>query len=230
MTALSIRNRLHSAVALAIVAALGFGQSGCSSVNNTGKGAGVGAAAGAVIGGVIGHGSDETTKGAIIGAVVGGTAGAIIGAQMDKQAKELEEELEDAKIERVGEGIRITMDSAILFDFNSAAIRPESRESLMKLAESLREYPNTDLLVVGHTDASGSEEYNQRLSERRAQSAADILLSNGVETSRVLTEGRGELEPVETNDTEMGRQANRRVEIAIYANEEYREQLEKEQG
>ena len=203
---------------------------GCSSVNNTGKGAAVGAGAGAVIGGILGSTQDETSKGAIIGAVVGGTAGALIGRQMDKQAKELEDELENATIERVGEGIQITMDSAILFDFNSSTIRVNSRADLEKLAMSLKEYPNTDVMVVGHTDATGSEPYNQALSERRAKSAAAILQQQGIATTRISMRGMGELEPIADNGTEAGRQANRRVEIAIFANEEYRQQLENSDG
>lgn len=223
-------NKFHLYVLLFLILSLSIGQIGCSSVNKAGKGAGVGAAAGAVIGGLLGSRSDETSKGAIIGAVIGGTAGAIIGTQMDKQAEELEEVLDDATVERVGEGIKITMDSAILFDFNSADLRAPSTESLARLAESLLEYPNTDLVVVGHTDGSGSSEYNQKLSERRAESAASILLRNGVVVDRILVSGLGESDPIESNDTAVGRQANRRVEIAIFANEEYREQLESEEG
>lgn len=203
---------------------------GCANVNNTGKGAAAGAGAGAVIGGVIGNTQDETAKGAIIGAVVGGTAGAIIGRQMDKQAEELENEMENATIERVGEGIAITMDAAILFDFDSATLRESSRQDLMDLAASLQEYDNTDVLVVGHTDATGSETYNLALSERRAKSAATVLQDNGVRKERVMMEGRGEQEPIADNATEEGRQANRRVTVAIFASEEYRQQLENSEG
>lgn len=218
-----------AALLLAGIVLLSAG-TGCSSVNRAGKGAAIGAGAGAVIGGVLGNTQDETAKGAIIGAVVGGTAGAIIGAQMDKQAKELEEELDNATIERIGEGIQITMDSAILFDFNSSTIRPVSRTDLEKLAASLREYENTEVLVIGHTDATGSEEYNQALSERRASSAAAVLLENGIAPARVTMQGLGELQPIADNATDAGRQANRRVEIAIFASEEYRQQLENSEG
>lgn len=198
---------------------------GCASLSNTEKGAAAGAGAGAVIGGVIGNAAGSTAKGAILGAVVGGAAGAVIGQQMDKQAAELEEELENADIERVAEGIQITFDSGILFDFDSSALRPEARENLRDLAESLNQYDNSDLLIVGHTDGRGSDEYNYQLSERRAASAADYLASLGVSRSRLTTIGRGETEPVATNDTDDGRQQNRRVEVAIYASEEYREQV-----
>ena len=149
---------------------------------------------------------------------------------MDKQAEELEEALEDAEVVRVGEGIQIIFDSAILFDVDSEVLKANSREDLEKLAGSLKEYPNTDVVIVGHTDSTGPEEYNQSLSERRAGSAASLLMASGISSSRITTLGKGELEPVDTNDTVTGRQANRRVEIAIFANEEYRESLEASEG
>ncbi|NND70757.1 MAG: OmpA family protein [Rhodothermales bacterium] len=200
--------------------------SGCASSGNTGKGAAVGAGAGAVIGGILGNTQGSTGKGAIIGAAVGGTAGAIIGRQMDQQAEELDESLEDAEIVRVGEGIQIVFDSAILFDVNSSDLKANSVSDLETLAASLKEYPNTDVVIVGHTDATGTEEYNQALSERRAGSAADQLIAAGVSPSRVTTVGKGEMEPVGDNATVDGRQSNRRVEVAIFANEEYRQSLE----
>ena len=199
---------------------------GCSSTSKTTKGAGIGAGAGAVIGGIIGSRSGDTAKGAIIGAAVGGTAGAIIGSQMDKQAKELEDELEGAEIARVGEGIEIIFDSAILFGFDSAELKPESRVDLQKLARSLNSYPNTDITIVGHTDATGPEDYNQKLSERRAAAAKAVLVADGVAGDRVMAYGKGELEPVASNDSVDGRRVNRRVEVAIYASEEYRQELE----
>ncbi len=199
--------------------------SGCASMSNTEKGAAAGAGAGAVVGGVIGNATGSTAQGAIIGAVLGGAAGAVIGQQMDKQAEELEDDLEGAEIERVGEGIQITFDSGILFDFDSANLRPEARENLTTLAQSLNEYPQTDVMVIGHTDSKGTEAYNQGLSERRAGSAADYLLAQGIAGSRITTLGKGESEPVADNETEAGRQENRRVEIAIYASEEYRDEV-----
>ena len=212
----------HLIVALVITS---LGAAGCASLSNTEKGAAAGAAGGAVVGGAIGKATGSTAKGAIIGAVLGGAAGAVIGQQMDKQAKELEEELEAAEVERVGEGIQITFDSGILFDFDSAALRPEARENLVTLAQSLQEYPNTEVTVIGHTDSKGSDAYNQGLSERRANAASNFLLARGVESWRVASYGMGESEPVASNDTEAGRQQNRRVEIAIYASEEYREEV-----
>ncbi len=206
--------------------------SGCSTIENlsgTEKGAAAGTAGGAVAGGLIGRATGSTARGAIIGAIVGGTAGAIIGRQMDRQAEELEDELPNATVERVGEGIQVTFDSGILFDFDSSQLRPEARQNLRELAQSLSSYDNTEVLIVGHTDSVGRAEYNQGLSERRAQAAAAYVMEQGVRPSRVRTMGRGEDEPVASNETEAGRQENRRVEIAIFASEAYREQLEAQQ-
>jgi outer membrane protein OmpA-like peptidoglycan-associated protein len=183
----------------------------------------IGAAAGGIIGGVI---DDNTTRGVIIGAAVGGTAGAIIGRQMDQQARELESALPEAEVERIGEGIRVTFESGILFAFDSAELQGTARESLNDLSASLLEFPNTDVLIVGHTDSTGSESYNQALSERRAASAVNYLVQSGVTRSRIRAEGRGELEPRASNADEVGRQENRRVEVAIFASEEYRVALE----
>lgn len=199
--------------------------SGCASLSNTEKGAAAGAAGGAVIGGVIGNAAGSTAKGAIIGAILGGAAGAIIGQQMDKQAAELEKDLEDVEIERVGEGIQITFNSGILFGFDSSDLRPEARENLRTLAESLQNYPNTELTIIGHTDSRGAEDYNQDLSLRRANSAAGHLVTQGVPRDRMTILGKGETEPVTSNDTDAGRQQNRRVEVAIYASEQYREEV-----
>lgn len=188
-------------------------------------GAVVGAAGGAVVGGAIGKVAGSTAKGAIIGAVVGGAAGAIIGHQMDKQARELEQNIKGAKVERVGEGIQVTFESGLLYDFDSDVVKPEARTNLRELARSLDQYPDSDLLIIGHTDQVGSPEYNQRLSERRASAAARFLTSEGVAARRIQTQGLGETEPIQSNDTEAGRAANRRVEVAIFASREYREKV-----
>ena len=196
--------------------------SGCASLNRTEEGAAAGAILGGVVGGLL---DDHTARGAIIGAAIGGTAGAIIGRQMDRHAAELERELEGAEVERIGEGIQVTFASGLLFDFDSDALRPESRADLTDLAQSLVDYDNTDLIVVGHTDATGEDAYNLALSQRRASSAAAHLVADGVRRSRIETEGRGETEPVASNESEAGRQANRRVEVAIFASEAYRRSL-----
>ena len=216
----------NASVLLVAILFAGMSMTGCQTVRDmsrTEKGAAAGAGAGAVIGGVVGKKYGDTAKGAIIGAAVGGVAGAVIGRQMDKQARELEQELEGAEVDRVGEGIAIKFDSGILFDFNSADLRPAARDNLVELAQSLKEYPNTDAMIVGHTDAVGSDDYNLGLSQRRAESAVQYLVSQGISRSRLTTIGKGEREPVASNDTDYGRQQNRRVEVAIYANEEYRE-------
>ena len=198
---------------------------GCATKAQTG--AVVGTAGGAVVGGVIGKVAGSTAKGAIIGAVVGGVAGAIIGARMDKQAKELEQNIKGAKIERVGEGIQVTFDSGLLYDFDSDIVRSEAKTNLRELATSLEKYPTSDLLILGHTDQLGSAAYNQALSERRGNSAATYLISQGVAGTRIATRGLGETEPVASNGTEAGRQANRRVEVSIFASKEARAAAEK---
>ena len=189
----------------------------CASLSRKEKGAAIGAAAGGVVGGVIGNQTGSTARGAIIGAVVGGAAGAIIGHQMDQQAKELQQNIPGATVTRVGEGIAVTFASGLLYDFDSDVVRADAGQNLRALAASLEKYPNTDLLIVGHTDAVGTSEYNQALSERRATAAANYLEAQGVAVGRLRAVGRGETEPIAANDTEAGRQLNRRVEIAIYS-------------
>ncbi len=189
----------------------------CASLNRKQEGAAIGAAAGAAVGGVIGNNTGSTARGAIIGAVVGGTAGAIIGHQMDQQAKELKIAIPGAIVERVGEGIQVTFASGLLYDFDSDLIRPSAADNLTNLAASLKKYPTSEVLIVGHTDALGSTSYNQDLSTRRAASASRFLAMQGVDASRSRTSGRGELEPLATNETEAGRQLNRRIEVAIFA-------------
>jgi outer membrane protein OmpA-like peptidoglycan-associated protein len=200
----------------ALVAAT-LASTACASLSRKEKGAAIGATAGAAVGGIIGKNNGSTAKGAIIGAVVGGTAGAIIGHQMDQQAKELKVQIPGAVVERVGEGIQVTFASGLLFDFDSDAIRSDAAENLRNLAASLKKYSNTNLLIVGHTDAVGSADYNQSLSTRRASSASTFLSMQGVASDRLRTVGRGETEPLASNETEAGRQQNRRIEVAIFA-------------
>ena len=196
----------------------------CASLSKKENGAIIGATAGAAAGAAIGSASGSTAKGAIIGAAVGGTAGAVIGHQMDQQAKELQQNIPGATVARVGEGIAVTFESGLLYDFDSDVVRASAAQNLGNLAASLNKYPNTDLLIVGHTDAVGTGEYNQGLSQRRATAASNYLASQGVSAARLRALGRGETEPLATNDTEAGRQLNRRVEIAIVANASTRSQ------
>jgi outer membrane protein OmpA-like peptidoglycan-associated protein len=198
---------------------------GCASMNNTERGAAAGAGAGGAIGAVIGRQSGNTARGAIIGAVVGGAAGAVIGRRMDRQAAELDRSLEGAEVERVGEGIAVTFESGVLYPFDSDQVLPAGRANLQRLAASLREYPGTEVLIVGHTDSQGADDYNMRLSYRRAEAARQLLITNGIRPGDIRVEGRGEMEPVADNSTEGGRAQNRRVEIAIFASEQYREQV-----
>jgi outer membrane protein OmpA-like peptidoglycan-associated protein len=216
---------LKTGRAAIIVAVAAMGLSGCASMSQKERGAVIGAGAGAAVGGVIGNQTGSTARGAIIGAVVGGAAGAIIGHQMDQQAKELEQNIKGAKVERVGEGIQVTFDSGLLFDFDSDVVRSDAAQNLRELARSLNKYGDSNLLIVGHTDSKGDDSYNQNLSLRRANSAASFLANEGVPRTRVSTSGRGESEPVATNDTDAGRQQNRRVEVAIYASEAYRNKV-----
>jgi outer membrane protein OmpA-like peptidoglycan-associated protein len=212
------------------IVALAAVLSGCSSLNQTQRGAVIGAGAGGAVGAAVGAATGSTARGAIIGAAVGGVAGAVIGSQMDKQREELAEDLEGARVERYGEGVLVTFDSGLLFDFDSSVVKGAARSNLTDLANSLREYPDTEVLIVGHTDAQGSDSYNQGLSERRAAAAKNFLVTQGVPADRIRTEGLGESEPVASNDTDAGRAQNRRVEVAIFASEEYREELIRRHG
>ena len=186
-------------------------------MNKAEKGAIIGAGAGGAVGAVIGKATGSTVRGAIIGAAVGGVAGAVIGHQMDKQAEELAYELPGATVQRVGEGITVTFPEGLLFGFDSDQIGASAQDNLRRFAASLQKYPNTRTLIVGHTDSDGSSAYNMDLSDRRAQSAASFLSGQGVNPSRISTAGRGESEPIATNDSDAGRTLNRRVEVAIYA-------------
>jgi outer membrane protein OmpA-like peptidoglycan-associated protein len=190
------------------------------------KGGAIGAGAGGAIGGAIGSRSDNTAQGAIIGAAIGGTAGALIGKYMDRQAEELEKDLEGAEVERVGEGIKVTFDSGILFNFDSSELSETAKDNIVNLAETLKKYKDTNILIEGHTDSRGSEKYNQNLSEERANSVAKELSELGVRNIRMKEIGYGESQPVADNSTDEGRQQNRRVEVAIFANEDLKEAAE----
>lgn len=199
---------------------------GCGASNAV-KGGVIGGVGGGVVGGVIGNQFGNTALGAIIGAAVGGTAGVLIGNHMDKQAEEMEKDIEGAEIERVGEGIKITFDSGILFGFDSSTLQPEAKANISKLAVILKKYPDTNILVTGHTDSDGSDQYNKDLSERRAKSVSDYAMLQGVNSSRLSIIGLGESEPVASNDTDNGKSQNRRVEIAIFANEDLKAAAER---
>jgi outer membrane protein OmpA-like peptidoglycan-associated protein len=211
---------MRKTVVILLVCVLAAGTVTCSSWSRKEKGAVGGAAAGGVIGGVIGHAAGNTAAGVILGAAIGGVAGAYIGDYMDKQAAEIERDIEGAKVERIGEGIKITFDSGILFDVDEATLKSPSRQELAELAVILNKYEDTNILLEGHTDSTGPEEHNLDLSRLRAQSVSNELATNDVNPSRFTIMGYGESQPIAENDTEYGRAQNRRVEVAIYANDE----------
>lgn len=210
-------------MAFAFIFSIGF--TSCEAtrnMNNTQKGAGIGAAGGAIIGGIIGNnvGKGNTALGAIIGGVVGGAAGGVIGNQMDKQARDIDEALPGADVERVGEGIKITLgENSVNFDLNKSSLTSTAKGNLDKLVPVFNEYPDTDIEIFGYTDSSGSDEYNLKLSEQRAASVKTYLVGKGISGARINTVGRGEADPIASNDTKEGMSKNRRVEFAITANE-----------
>ncbi|GGE28528.1 OmpA family protein [Psychroflexus planctonicus] len=201
--------------------------------NNTERGTAIGVAGGAVIGGILGNNIGDggnSALGAIVGAVVGGASGAYIGNRMDEQAKQIQEEIPGAEVVRVGEGIAVTFDenSGVYFATNQAQINADSKSSLSKLAEILKQYPKTNIVVEGHTDSTGNETYNMDLSKRRSMSVTDFLMKNGIDSSRLITKWFGEEQPKHTNETAEGRAKNRRVELAIVANEELKEEAKEQ--
>ncbi len=219
---------MKALVTVVVVVVLGVAlalMTGCGT-SKTVRGGAIGAGAGGVAGGVIGNQFGNTALGAIIGAAVGGTTGALIGRHMDQQAEEMRQDIKNATVERVGEGIKITFDSGILFAIDSSELQPAARTNIESMAKILNKYPDTNILIEGDTDNTGSNEYNQRLSERRAQAVADFQMGLGVAGSRISTVGMGELNPVASNDTEYGRSQNRRVEVAIFANEDLKKAAE----
>lgn len=209
---------------------------GCNT-SKTVKGGVIGGATGGVIGGAIGKKGGDGTKGAVIGSVIGGTAGAIIGKYMDKQAQELEEEIPGAKVEKVEtvdpetgetvtESVTVTFDGGVTFEFGKSTLTTNSRNELDNMAAVFTRYPDTDILVDGHTDSVGSETTNQNLSEKRAAAVSDYLATHGINRSRIRTTGYGEMKPVASNETDGGRAQNRRVEVGIKANENLKQQAQ----
>jgi len=219
------------AIALAGSILAADGLTGCKTIqsktNKTQRGAAVGAGAGAVAGGLIGRRSGNTAVGAILGATIGGAAGAVIGRRMDKQAEELRRGLENARVERVGEGIKITFDSDLLFDVDKYNLRSATRQNLDQLAETLKKYDDTNVLIEGHADHTGSDKHNERLSRQRAETVSKYLRTKGVPANRITEKGYGESQPIADNSSESGRQQNRRVEVAIYANEKLKKAAER---
>lgn len=192
--------------------------------NNQQKGTAIGTAAGAVLGGVLGNNigkGGNTALGAVLGGVIGGVAGNVIGNKMDKQAKEIKDTLPGAEVERVGEGIKITLkENMVNFGFDSSNLAETAKSNLDKLATVLANNPDTNISIYGYTDSKGADSYNLSLSDRRAAAVRSYLSSKGVAANRMVTKGMGKADPVATNDTDAGRAQNRRVEFAITANQD----------
>jgi len=229
-----MRTTIKNFFAILFTACLLLSCDATRNANNKQKGAVIGATGGAVIGGVVGNnvGEGNTALGAIIGGVVGGAAGAYIGNRMDEQAKQIEEEIPGAEVERVGEGINVTFDetSGVFFDTEKYNINTRSAEALNRLANIFKEYPNSNILIEGHTDSTGADAYNLTLSKNRAQAVTDYLRNKGISATRMDTKWYGESQPKYDNSTVEGRAKNRRVELAIVANEELIEEAKKSTG
>jgi outer membrane protein OmpA-like peptidoglycan-associated protein len=191
---------------------------GCNSLSKSQKGVLIGAGAGGAVGAGIGKAAGNTALGAILGATVGGVTGGIIGKRMDKQAKEIDQ-IPGAEVTRVGEGINVTFDSGVLFGVDKTNISADAESKLNQLADILNKYPDTYILIEGHTDASGPTGYNKSLSKNRADAVSNFLEAQAVNDSRIRTKWYGEAQPKFPNDTPENMAKNRRVEFAIYANE-----------
>ncbi|TCR03605.1 outer membrane protein OmpA-like peptidoglycan-associated protein [Sphingobacterium sp. JUb20] len=199
----------------------------CSTIqntNNTTKGGVIGGVAGGALGALIGNKAGSTAIGTIAGAAIGGAAGVLIGKKMDKQAAEIAKTVEGAEVTQAGEGIVVKFDSGILFDFNKSDLKASARENIKNLVSTLNKEQGTDILVIGHTDNVGSLDANQKVSENRANAVRAFAVSQGLASSRIRTEGRNFSEPLESNDTEAGRAANRRVEIVIVAGNQMKQE------
>ena len=226
---------------LAVVALIASGCSTVQKTNKTQRGAAAGAAGGAVIGGIIGNNvgnKNNTVLGAIIGGVIGGVAGGIIGNKMDRQAEKIKTEIPGAEVERVGEGIVVTFSEknpdgskmGVYFDFDKSEITSNSKLALDKLVQIFNEYPETNILVEGHTDDKGSDTYNLALSQRRAEAVGNYLKTHSISPSRLTINWYGEAQPKVENTSDINRAENRRVEFAITANDKMKQDAKKEAG
>ncbi len=231
-----MKNRLKKSLVLGFAFVLFVGCDAVQNANNAQKGGVIGAGGGAILGAIIGNNVGKGGNGelgAVIGGVVGGGAGILIGRKMDRQAERIEEEIPGAQVERLDNGIVVTFDekSGVYFDTNKYNINAASQGTLDKLAGILAEYPDTNVLVVGHTDSTGPEEYNMTLSKQRAQSVTNYFTQQkGLVASRFTTNWFGETQPLHDNATAEGRSKNRRVNVAIVPNERMVEDAKKESG
>ncbi len=226
-----------SIYSLSIVFMIGSLTTGCEAVKNTNKtqrGVAIGATGGAVLGGVLGNNlgkGGNGALGAILGGVVGGVAGGVIGNKMDKQAREIDTALPGAEVERVGEGIKLTLkENAVRFDTNKSSLTAAAQQNLDKLVPVFKDYGETNIVIYGYTDNTGAADYNLNLSEQRAASVRAYLTSKGIASSRFTTTGMGIADPIASNETAEGRSENRRVEFAITANEKMVQDAQTEAG
>lgn len=221
--------------ALALVTSLGSCEA-TRNANNKQKGAVIGAGSGAILGAIIGNNvgkGGNGALGAVVGGVVGGTAGVLIGGQMDKQAQKIEQEIPGAQVERIDDAIVVTFDenSGVYFDTAKYNINSASQATLDKLANVLREYPDTDVLVVGHTDSVGADAMNMTLSKNRAMAVTNYFVqTKGLSPGRFTTNWFGEDAPIADNSTAEGRAKNRRVNLAIVPNEKMKNDAKKQAG
>lgn len=227
-----MKNRIIKSTFILLSSVLIFGCSAVKNANHKQKGAVVGSTSGAVIGGVLGNNvgkGDNTALGAIIGAVVGGVAGGFIGDRMDRQAERIEEQIPGAEVTRVGEGINVVFneDAGVYFDTSKSNVKGTSATTLNKLAGIFKEYPKSYILVEGHTDSAGPEDYNMTLSKQRAESVTNYLLTQGISQGRFTTKWYGEGQPKADNTTSEGKRINRRVELAIVASQELKDEASK---
>ena len=184
----------------------------------TAAGVGIGAATGALLGQAIGRNTGSTLLGAAAGAAVGGIAGNMIGSYMDKQEREFQRQVagrEGTTVQRLQDNLSITMKSDVLFDTGSSLIKPGGYDEIARIAEILNRYPQTRVTIEGHTDSAGSESYNMKLSEERAQAVGEALVARGVDPGRLTTVGLGESRPIASNAAESGKQLNRRVSLLL---------------
>ncbi|MBD3582423.1 OmpA family protein [Flavobacterium selenitireducens] len=215
-----------SIIALALATTFSVSLTSCEAIQNTNqtqRGAAVGAASGAVIGGVLGNNVGKGGRGAlgaIAGGIIGGVAGGVIGNRMDKQAREIDNAVPGAEVERVGEGIKLTLkENAVRFNIDKSTLTPTAQANLDKLIPVFKEYPDTNIHIFGYTDNTGTVDHNLKLSEQRAASVRSYLSGKGISASRFTTTGFGIADPIATNETVDGRAQNRRVEFAIVANQ-----------
>ena len=221
-----------SVVSLLIYSIILLTSCGSANLNKTQKGAGLGAVVGGVLGGVIGNNvgdKNNSTLGVILGATIGGVVGGVIGNKMDRNAREIEAALPGASVERVGEGIKVTLgENSVLFNTNQDRLTSGAKNNLDRIITVFKQYPDTNIKVIGYTDSRGSYEYNLELSKKRAKSVIAYLTERNIKYGRLSSEGKGETEPIGSNETEEGRMLNRRVEFAITANEKMIEDAQRE--